>query len=249
MVKFIIEVYNNLASNSASITEIKLFDKNSNDIPYSINYAYDSKRLGLPAYWNDSVWNKTNLYNNNITYLDNGTGATSSALFLYESTINSKNFSRFMIETNDAEVIISKIRIYAGSPESRIPEKINIYQLVGEFSNDLINTRDTNVDKLKLLSELNFTTSNITVIPYDINGSFYDIKSKFLLQSENLYYYLENKILNVTSEYSNELLITKGNDKLENLDSKISSTNYVNTNTTEIFSLKTIKKPISIKLT
>jgi hypothetical protein len=137
--QYIVEVYNNLASDGATITELRAYNQNDTEITYTVTSsdAYDSKRNGVPEYWNQSIWSKSNLNDNDMTYTSNSTGSPSSALFIYNQgsiTANTGGWARFLITLSSSNYDTITFKIWAGSSENRIPEKITIYAVTGTYS-------------------------------------------------------------------------------------------------------------------
>jgi hypothetical protein len=138
--QYIVEVYNNLAADGATITELRAYNQDNAEITYTVTStdAYDSRRNGVPQYWNDSYyWMKSNLNDNDTTYTGNSNGSSSSVIFVHNNGTagaNSQGWARFLITLSSSNYNTITFKLWAGSPENRIPEKITIYAVTGTYS-------------------------------------------------------------------------------------------------------------------
>lgn len=119
----------NVGDGYVTITEIKLYDNNNSIVNYTPIAAYDFYTKGNPLYWDGdpfaklgAIWDKSKLNDGNIYYVDNYSGRYSSAVF-YGSKASTNNWCRFAIDLGTLKQI-TRIEIYAGSPEGRIPQYI-----------------------------------------------------------------------------------------------------------------------------
>lgn len=163
----IFEVYDHYSSNSATITEITVYDKNNNIIIYNIGEAYDYSRNSYPYYWNsNNFWGYDNLYDNQTSYTSNLTGLYSSLFVNGPSNANSGMWTRFVLDLS-SEKEIGKIEIWAGSPEGRIPYYIKVFG-TNSYNYDSNIKLKSNVG-LNEIDTINFNGSEYSVQKYTIN--------------------------------------------------------------------------------
>jgi hypothetical protein len=108
-----------------TITELQVLDAAGNAVTYTTTSsdAYDSTQSGLPSYWNQGIWGRSNLNNGNTSYTNNGSGQTSTTYFNCNA---STCFVRFLVQLSSASVV-SGVKLWYGSPENRIPTDVKFY--------------------------------------------------------------------------------------------------------------------------
>lgn len=201
----IVEVYDHYESNGATITELALQDEEGINISYTIESVFDSETNSNPDYWNSTIWGKSKLQDKNTTYTNNGTGATSSALFLYSGGAkpNTGKFARFAIKP-EANKIIKVIALAAGSPEGRIPHYVRIYECESYTESNIKNRVN---DGLVLVDEWVFTENHRNVVRYFRNIEI----EKLLIRKENEIYTIKNnEIVKINSELNDNLFLQEG---------------------------------------
>ncbi len=126
--QFIVETSGTYGT-GATLTEVRAYDAGETQLPLTINP--DNMRYfegDMSNYWQHSppgVWDYTNLIDDDITYTDNTTGSASSTLFNAGETNSTTCWVRFLCEVTNASA--SKVSIWVGSPEGRIPREVKIY--------------------------------------------------------------------------------------------------------------------------
>jgi len=236
-VYLIFEVFDHWKADSATISELELFDSNNNKINYEVVSVYD--KSGSLFYWNGSTWGYENLYDGSTYYVSNSTGNKSSALFMWNSSHSSKpgdeDWARFSIRINNED--ISKIKMWVGSPEGRIPKEISVFTT--KELNDL-NIEQRNNEGLKFIETLSFSSnlSSPTLFEVDVeleNNSFL-FKDKNTLKTFDS---INMKWIPTNKTYSG----------ISSLDNLIQNTSK-NFNATNKFSLpsgNTFSKPMNFK--
>ncbi len=111
----------------ATITEIIFKDILGNKIVYGAENIYD-ETLSSSEHWNnENQWGFTNLYDNDLDYIDETSGPVSSTLF----NVGMENYmdeSEFHIKLTPEQMeVLDTIEISAGSPEGRVPQSIAVY--------------------------------------------------------------------------------------------------------------------------
>lgn len=130
---FIVDVYDHIDGNGAAINELEFYDANNQKLTYSLLNAYDSSSAGTPSYWNDSVWDKSKLYDNKINYGSNQEGSQTSLVLFFKdrntgTSANTGYYARFLVDLGQ-EKEIGNIRIAIGGPELRTPKSVSIYYI------------------------------------------------------------------------------------------------------------------------
>ncbi len=178
----ILEVFDHWDWDSATISELELYNSNNNKINYNVVSVYDFVTKGTPFYWNGSVWGYENLYDESHYYVSNSTGNDSSTLFMWDSDHTSKagdrDWARFAIELNEKD--LSKIKMWVGSPEGRIPKEISVFA-TETLNNKNINQR--NNEGLKFIDKLSFSSSLTSPELFEINVQLED--KTFLFKDHN----------------------------------------------------------------
>lgn len=158
--KILIEVNDHIGGNCASIAEIKLLNKNGENIIYNIlkEDVFDSPSNGKSVYWENSrnIWDYTKLYDNKISYTSNEDGRNNCALFLAESNPNTDHYARFVL--NSENVDIDDIKVCVGDVENRTPKKVSAY-IVDNYSDEtyLKNVKGRSDEGLTLLKRIEFS--------------------------------------------------------------------------------------------
>jgi hypothetical protein len=122
----IVDIDGRYASNGVTITELVFADAMGVTIPYVTisNAAYNSSQNGLPSYWSSGIWDRSNLNDGTTSgYVSNGTGQTTTTFF---DASTATAWSRFIVDFSSTKAV-AKVKLYTGSPESRIPHAISIY--------------------------------------------------------------------------------------------------------------------------
>jgi len=182
----LLDVYDHLGYNAASISELEIYDENASKIQYSVitAEAYDSVTESVPTYWeNENYWNYTNLYDRETSYTSNTEGEQNCTLFMYESTPESSSYARFIVDLGE-EKSITDIKAYVGDADSsssdgeggRTPVSISAYKITNYFAHEKNNTFSTyynnvaqrNNNGLKLLGTLEFTEKVTTTTEYSL---------------------------------------------------------------------------------
>ncbi len=210
MFHYIVEVdgyHEKNTSNGVTISEIILYDNNNNKINYTVGDAYDSVANGIPSYWNQEIWGKSKLNDDQWSYVSNENGNTTTALLLYPRAIGN-HFARFVIKTTE---MITSMTIYIGSMETRIPQKINFYLCdtndEQEIKNKYLNINRA-MDKLTLLNQIIFKGDEVTTQPQTIR---FDEVYYLLSDDEGVKTINSNgEIVLLSDTISKELFKTKG---------------------------------------
>ncbi|MEO7329711.1 MAG: MopE-related protein, partial [Minicystis sp.] len=122
----IVDIDGRYASNGVTITEIVFLDAAGVTIPYVTTgaAAYNSTVNGLPSYWSSGIWDRSNLNDATISgYVDNSTGQTTTTFF---DASTAAGWSRFIVDFSNTKSV-AQVKLYTGSPESRIPHSISVY--------------------------------------------------------------------------------------------------------------------------
>lgn len=156
----IIDVFDHIGADSATITEIQLLN-GTTLIPYTVNASDYSDPGQTRSWWASSVWNYQNLNDGDLVYTDTATGGASSTIFLYSTPINSGHWARFSLDIGTVKP--TSVKIYAGSPENRIPKTITVYIVDKPLYSVADNiTARSNVN-LTLVGKIDFSISNTSV--------------------------------------------------------------------------------------
>lgn len=202
------------ASNAISLTEIEIYDKEGEKIPYEIKGAYDSVTKREPHYWDNAIWSKKNINNGNLAYASNFEGRQSSCIFCLSQNGSLMNaWARLVIDIKDYEA--ANIKIYLGSPEGRIPKTTKIYRTKTITTNHLNEVRS--IEGLELIQELLLPNTELRVKAHTILLS---IKMYLLRDEEGLKTIgVNNQLVTVNGTVSTELFLNEGFSSLENIPS------------------------------
>jgi hypothetical protein len=123
----------------ATITELQVLDSSGNAIPYTTTStdAWDSKKAGLPTYWNSTgcgstgtCWSRLNLNNDLVSYTDAASGEASTTRFDCNAT---NCFVRFLVQL-PSFAPVSGVKLWFGSPEGRIPSDVKLYGVSSSYT-------------------------------------------------------------------------------------------------------------------
>lgn len=129
------------ASNAVVVTEFEVFDPDDQLIQYTLTPIdmYNSSEGGISRWWNDTIWDKTKLYDGNSAYTTNQNGRT-VATVLVSGGSGSIGFGRFLLTLPEGS-LPSYFKYWASSAENREPEYLRVYAL----PNDLEYNRSTHL--------------------------------------------------------------------------------------------------------
>lgn len=214
----LIEVYDFHSSNGATISEIEIYDSSNKKISYSPIDVYDSQTGSLPGYWNSSIWGKSKLNDDNISYTDNWAGANSATLFLWGGSPNTGKWARFVLDIGSSKNV-ALIKVWVGSPEGRIPHNIKIFMSNKYDSTNVSGRQDTN---LKFIQQLNFTSNDRPVKLYQVDV----VNEKCLVINKGAIKTYDAGWITLNSqEITKELMDSSGIPDLSELDRKVTVLN------------------------
>lgn len=154
------EIYDHISGDSASIAEITLYDTDGKKIAYNVieNEVFDSVCQGPSEKWNmEDYWGYDNLYDNDISYLNNTEGLYNCTNLLLGSAPNSNNYARFIIDLGEQKDI-ANINVWLGDVENRTPKSVSAY-LIDNYSEEtyLNNVKQRNNEGLTLIKTIEFS--------------------------------------------------------------------------------------------
>ena len=152
----IIELAGQISGDGITCTEVEADN-------YTLSVMDDLGVSGFStSYWNREIWDKTRLVDKDITY---SSGGTTTAFFGGTAGWGTDKYVRFALSCPSIPI---EIRVYAGSPQNRIPQEISAYYCssytsanLSDRSNDglilygtyTLDSSYTSVAKLVFLSE------------------------------------------------------------------------------------------------
>lgn len=242
MPKVIVEINGHYANNGATITELEIYDSNGVKLNYTVVDAYDSWQKGIPYYWeNPNYWGKGRLNNNNIAYTTNATGGSSSTLFIYGSPSGDIDWARFSINVNTND--IHQIRIYAGSPEGRIPYTIRTFIVDDtEYTASMVQSRDDN-PAIKLFNSIALTSDMTSVRAFNLVKARLDIMA--IQYQEKMYTRIGDELNAIPYNENNLLMRGMNGSELYDIDKWIFRKKTIQT-PDKLIPLN--RKPLSIKI-
>lgn len=242
MPKIIVEVNGHFGGNGATISEIEVYTMSGTKLSYAINDAYDSVAKSVPLYWNNtSYWGKDRLYNGNITYTSNSSGGASSAFFIAGSSAGNTEWARFSLTVNTND--IEEIRIYAGSPEDRIPYTIKTFIVNDtEYTASMVKSRDDN-PAVKLFNEIALTADMTSVRSFSLKQAGLDLMA--LQYQEKMYTKIGDELNAMPYSESNLLMRGMNGNELYDMDKWIFRKKTIQT-PDKVITLS--QKPLSIKI-
>ncbi len=167
----VFEVYDHYAGNGATLTELQILNSSNTVLSYSLPSVYETTTGGAPSYWNSSIWGKTQLNDGDTYYVNNSTGASSTAIFICSSSANAGHWARFAVDLGSIKDV-NKIKIWAGSVESRIPYFIDIWGTNSYSYSTNISSRNntglTHIEKVNYSytqTSVSLTTVNVVTDP------------------------------------------------------------------------------------
>lgn len=242
MPKVIVEINGHYGSNGATITELELYDTKGMKLSYTALDAYDSVDNGVPYYWNQAtLWNKSKLNDGNLTYTSNSTGSNSSIVFIIPSTAGNVHWARFSVNVNTND--IKEIRIYAGSPEGRIPYTIRTFIVDDtEYTASMVQSRDDN-PAIKLFNEIALTSDMTSVRAFNLVKARLDIMA--IQYQEKMYTRIGDELNAIPYNENNLLMRGMNGSELYDIDKWIFRKKTVQT-PDKLIPLN--RKPLSIKI-
>lgn len=148
---FIIEVFDHIAYNCATLSEIEFYDTGDNLLAADTTDTdiYDSARDGASAYWINGNWSRSRLFDGNIAYATVTQGRASSTIMNHDSNPGDGDWTRFAVFLTDGPADISRIRIAMGSFEGRIPMEVKVYLAPSyDFATHIAARQDTGLSLL-----------------------------------------------------------------------------------------------------
>lgn len=117
----IIELAGQWGGNGVACTEI-VAEGATLSVPEAAHFASNA----FDSYWwnRTGTWSRERLVDGNITYLDDGNGGASSAYWSGTAGWDIDKWLRFAVPTSG---IPSKVTVYLGNPDNRIPKQISVY--------------------------------------------------------------------------------------------------------------------------
>lgn len=146
-----------------TLTEIEIFDPNGHKLSYTPTERFDAA-LGQ-NYWTSSIWGKANLHDGDIAYASNASGSASTTVFHGANASDGNTWARFAIDFGSSRDIGS-IKVWAGSPERRIPRMVSVFKAdLYDYTEHL--TKRTNVGLYPIgtlsIPETQYTVSDFTI--------------------------------------------------------------------------------------
>lgn len=242
MPKVIIEINGHYSGNCATMTELELYDSKGLKLSYTPLDAYDSWDNGVPSHWNQAtLWNKSKLNDGNLTYTSNSTGSNSSTAFIVSSPAGNIHWARFSVNVNTND--IKEIRIYAGSPEGRIPYTIRTFIVDDtEYTASMVQSKDDN-PAIKLFNEIALTADMTSVRAFNLVKARLDIMA--IQYQEEMYTKIGDELNAMPYSENNLLMRGMNGNELYDIDKWIFRKKTIQT-PDKVIPLN--RKPLSIKI-